>query len=538
MTEKVLQEKLVSREVTNEEAYREKAYSFLKKTMVDKNKENIDRFNRNMKLVRVRSYPLLFVSSDIYYEKREIVEKKVPTRKEISKVIPKVDRSVRAAWDIRGMYTQDDFEYHWSDVKLKDATYICNCGTCGGTGGEECTSCKDGYVECKHCKGHGGATCLACGGTGKTKGCDTCGGKGGKVYNERVGWKQVKFGDDYVTEPVYEKRVETCWVCHGTGNADCFYCDGRGWKECSWCEGSGNLECTECEGYGKKMCADCQGCGNILSETYMQHRYAIESEVEKIADYQLDESIYGQNGMPKAVVSKKEEPVLIYEDDEVLDYIPLNKHFPKCFNYSHDVRKAMQRAKDRLEEQGEKVRIVKYRVAVYQREILEICFSFGKKEYYVQWDEVADNYVINKNPYDDFEEDNFTEFQDAYRQWRWKTFLQMYYEYRDLDWNGDKKFKDEVESYFLALKMMVYIVCLGTVVLTEFLMMLPIIKPLWFKGNGESALATIIAFILSWKVAGKYERFANDNGKVTFGILAGICAGITCLSILLIAVLV
>ena len=44
-------------------------------------------------------------------------------------------------------------------------------------------------------------------------------------------------------EPVYEKRVEVCWVCHGTGNADCFYCDGKG---CPVCKQGGWIELCPC----------------------------------------------------------------------------------------------------------------------------------------------------------------------------------------------------------------------------------------------------------------------------------------------------
>ena len=250
--------------------------------------------------------------------------------------------------------------------------------------------CGGKKTSCSNCRGTGQENCCYCGGTGKSK-CYECGGTG-KVEEAY----QQKLNGDWVT--CYRKK--TCPSCNGLRGELCTRCDGSGKETCYRCHGSGYAICPTCYGRSIVECGVCEGSGRIKIKKGVEMIEHLEITPCILRDYDVGPNIYGGNRFePMPCDPYGDELIVTFTSDEPIEYIPRDDYEPDNKGWQgfyYEMKNLTQIYKEKSRRMAEN-RIHKYRVSVYQREMLEVKFKYKGSENYCHIDVRAGKCIFDKN---------------------------------------------------------------------------------------------------------------------------------------------
>ena len=342
----------------------------------------------DVKILSVRSYPGVTATKELLYEERRECNFVEATREYPDENTLRSSKPVNV-WDFPFITPPGKFKENTTKIPIRDAKgVVCCCYKCEGARMVPC-DCGGKKTSCSNCRGTGQENCCYCGGTGKSK-CYECGGTG-KVEEAY----QQKFGGDWIT--CYRKK--TCPSCNGLRGELCTRCDGSGKETCCRCHGSGYAICPTCYGRSIVECGVCEGSGRIKIKKGVEMIEHLEITSAILRDYDVDPNIYGGNRFePMPCDPYGDELIVKFTSDEPIEYIPRDDYEPDNKGWQgfyYEMKNLTQMYKEKSRRMDN--RIHKYRVSVYQREMLEVKFKYKGNENYCHIDVRAGKCIFDKN---------------------------------------------------------------------------------------------------------------------------------------------
>ena len=179
---------------------------------------------------------------------------------------------------------------------------------------------------------------------------------------------------------------------------------------------SDGLICSKCNGSRRVTCGSCRGGGYFLNQVY------VDLKSDSFTVYDVFDHADTLPGEFTSLVGEPEPSDLDRRIIRVEDTEPINAiHSEKLFA-SGEFRTSylLDELKTKQPEDGD-LHYLNYSVEIRERDILDIFYTFGGKEYRLRADPIKDVIVFEHNPYEEFADSLIEELEDAYQTKHFKT---------------------------------------------------------------------------------------------------------------------
>lgn len=378
--------------VTDIPEYVKIAKDMLQIAFADCKSEQLSERIQNIQIDKIENYPEHYIMYHLFYEKRTIEEECQPTGN-----IYLPDASERKhykneyeKWSVEEKEPVKAFRPRYERMIVPGSSHIENCIRCGARGYTPCT-CGNGYETCSRCGGSGDIQCGTCGGSGKNR-CSTCGGSGRTCETVTT--------YDSKGVPCPQDVYRTCWTCGGSGDVRCSNCGGSGYLTCGRCNGRGNYTCSKCNGTLKITCNTCQGGGHLLNQVVVTS----ETSTFFLYDCLISSGWTGEEhreyttfvGEPEP--SERDRLIIRVEADEPIHTIESEQLFA---NGVFDTDYLLEGVREEIPE-TEDVHYRQHAVEIWERDDLEITYTFGGKQYRMMTDPIKEVVCFEHNPIEDY----------------------------------------------------------------------------------------------------------------------------------------
>lgn len=448
--------------VTDDAFFREQlAQSFVRKALHSDVSEQISELIRNAKVTKVFRQTKVYLMYSGFYEKRTIGEECVPSVKVPGESDHKRFKSEFHQWDFQLPTKIKPFQSAHHKIIVPGSRHINNCTQCGTSGSFPC-SCRNGYetcyscggqgdVHCDSCGGNGYERCYSCGGSGSIR-CNSCGGSGAERCGHCGGRGTVtktitNYNPQNVAETIYVEEscfhcggrgTVTCGSCGGNGSFSCGSCGGRGEQTCSRCGGARYVTCGTCGGRRELICSRCGGstkvtCYSCSGGGYLMDQVYVEQQLDSHGIYDI---LFAEDKLPGKYTASVGDPtpsnedrcVIRVEDDEPIHSITNEKLFEGgSLNIDHILERLMKKIPE-----DENVHYHNFEVEIRERDIFDIFYMFGSREYRLRVDPITETICLERDPCKDYVSSLITEMEKDLAAKRWKNLKQNLAEYDDI----------------------------------------------------------------------------------------------------------
>jgi len=330
---------------------------------------------------------------------------------------------------------------------------------------------------------------------------------------------------------------EICSNCNGYGEFNCNSCGGSGQLCCGTCGGAGRLVCNTCNGTGSIVCRTCNGSLNVTCHScngkgYFAHAVLIEQDYDvdtvlhTLSDYMVDASCYG--GHKFADFERNENDLLIIEQqsDEPISEFAIEKCVPSLCKTPLATESMMKKLQNLVPLDGSK-KLLKYRVQMYQRNVLDVEYEFQGQLYRMIIDDSTGQVLMNKNPYESIAAYALKDIEECCKNAKFKSFFAECEEFCTITDSEDVNYgAKDLKKYKRKMDMKCIPPIVIAAIITRIIISLPIGKfPRWFRVYRDST--RILTLVIGILIAGyfgikNWKKFASDNKVVTYGVLSAI----------------
>lgn len=406
-------------DVSNQQKYRTSAEGRVRELFVSSKSKILEEQFKNVVITKIENLPVTVGILQTQYEQREIYDSCTPSSKISTSSQHRHNSADYSAWDITMKEDPVDIVEEQHIQRVEGTDYLEDCPTCGATGRVHCHNCSNGYETCPTCHGHGNLNCGYCGGRGIVK-CGTCNGIGTTRHVETI-FERDNEGREW---PVNIDVDERCYHCGGSGEETCSNCGGDGIVRCNTCRGSGEIVCTVCGGTTYLTCRTCSGYGYLLHEVMVKQSFRVNSLQTILGSYHLPD----WHRDYKIRTDEKESYKQIAEITEGnnIENIPWQNIFPQ--HYITDIS-IIEKTEKVLEAENYKIsedRPVRQRISVYQKDLLDITYQLGGKEFNLLADLGNGDLYTPDSPFDDIVRVEVDRMEEAVKQEHYHDFYELY----------------------------------------------------------------------------------------------------------------
>lgn len=392
--------------VTKDARYMYLAKQLIEKAFPQSDSERINQQIQGIEIKNIYLQPSAYIMLQGFYEQRAIEEEHLPSGFVPGLSERRHSKGEYPKWDVDLGVQIKPFQSTARKIVIPGSRHIDECGSCGTAGWVAC-SCRDGYETCSSCRGRGDVRCGSCGGSGSEK-CGYC-------YGSGTIWTQETYYDEH-NLPAYRDVAKYCYHCQGSGQITCNTCGGSGSLVCGRCRGTGTLICSKCNGSRRVTCGSCRGGGYFLNQVY------VDLKSDSFTVYDVFDHADTLPGEFTSLVGEPEPSDLDRRIIRVEDTEPINAiHSEKLFASGELDSSYLL---DQLMEQCPEDNDMHYRnfaVEIRERDIVDVFYTFGGKEYRLRADPIKDVIVFEHNPYEEFADSLIEELEDAYQTKHFKT---------------------------------------------------------------------------------------------------------------------
>jgi len=514
-------------DVTGESTHVQQTEDIIKMTFNRGKSERVKKMEQQVKINRIKNNPFTYTISEAFFEDRQIF-----TSREASAYVNSTASYVRSAseydkWSIYCPSPVKEFANEENIITIDDSIFYETCCTCNGGGQVPCTVCRNGKEVCPNCNGYGGWNCGSCGGRGVVQ-CSWCYGSGKTCNNEIVGY-------DKSGVPIRGNVYHTCGNCGGSGNVRCGNCGGGGYITCRTCGGGGDITCRTCHGTQWVTCYSCSGCGGFVNSVRIRQTYGMDGLYTILNGYDVDTNVYGDKKFADFQYDLTADLFLEdFVDVAPIQTIPAERVLSEFTDRPLDVTSDMLQLEQMRQQSGDSKRFLKYKVSVYQRAVCDVEYEFDEKRYNMMYDGTTKQILMDANPYQAVSMNQMNELEQYCKEMKLKSFLDTYDEFASITQFDNVSFSIEnVKKFMQRLEgISVGVGVLGSV-LVQLLFHIPAIREklvaygFWRYVSIVLSLAAAFGFSRLWK------KLAKDDGRITYGIIAGASAVATIIIYLL-----
>lgn len=515
MEKKVYQKQLPVGDVSEQKTYQDIVNGYITSTFNKAKCDALKKKETNIKIRSIYNIPKSYIVSDMFYEQRAIASEHTASGYVEAPATKVHSASEYNMWEVECPPPVKMFAKGSNHVRIKETMYLTDCNTCYTSGQVPC-SCGNGQEYCPSCNGHGAFTCGRCNGYGQHQ-CTNCTGLGYVVREEIVGYE-----GNY---PIYEKIRYTCDVCYGKCNVTCANCNGYGKLTCNTCLGTGLVTCHICNGTARVTCSYCSGFGHFLDCVAVSQVYDTKSITGVISDAPIDTALYGEQTF--RLFDPHSNDYLIYEivSDEPITTVETNEVLSNTFKTPWDLQKEMDSFASDIARSNKTRRKHKYRIRVYQRDILQVEYDFDGHIYYMLIDASTGEILMDKNPYEHVATAMLQDIQEHVKTGKYKTFLKEYDEFVSITgFNNVAYNEDNIKPLMKKLSLRFTLLPIAIAGIVQALMIVIPYSP--------EALLTplaIFAFMLPALLAGfgisrLWKKLSVDNKLLMYVLMCGLPA--------------
>ena len=458
---------------------------------------------QSIEIKKIHSKPITYINSEIFYEKRSIYSKCVPSYATYSDSDYRHSPSEYDMWEINCPSPKDLFIQAKNTVQIAGSRHVYDCNCCYASGKIDC-NCNNGQENCPNCNGYGGWNCGTCGGNGEHD-CSYCRGLGYTIRSEIVGYENNN-------TPIWDDVRYRCGNCGGSGSVRCGNCGGSGYITCGKCNGRRYITCRKCGGSTKITCTNCTGMGHFLDSINIDQSFDTSQILSIICDLTIDTTIYGAQKFHTFDRHKNDFFICEFINDNVITHIPTEDCLSNQFQTSYDTSSDMNQLKNTLASHSQDTHIRNYRIRVYQQQILEAEYEFEGLTYHLLYNVSTQETIMDKNPYETVAASMIHELKKLAEEEHYKTFLSTYKEFLEItDFDNVSYGEKSIKYYMKKLSIRSGIICVLAGLITQFIACLFSIFSIW---RFLFAIACSIGISSLWKSA------ANDKKEIHYAILS------------------
>ncbi len=509
-------------DVTEQEGYQDLVTGHVRRIFSKGVSEKIRNKEKDVIIKRIVNSPYTYVAAETFFEKRNIINCCEPnnTLKATAERIR--DKSEYNPWEIDCAEPKQLFGSEQYDILIGDSVYVEECTTCSTRGlvSCECTYSSNragaGREICFDCNGYGEFNCNNCGGSGVVQ-CGWCYGSGKLIKNEIIGYDDNNL-------PIWGDKEYACTNCGGHGQLRCGTCGGSGRLMCNTCNGTGSIVCRKCNGIKEVTCHSCNGMGYFAHAVVIEQDYDVDTVIHTLNDYGVEPSAYG--GQKFADFERNENDTLIVEQqsDTPIPEFAIEKYVPNLCKTPLATEGMMKKLQEMVPIDGSK-KVLKYRVQMYQRNVLDVEYEFQGQPYRMIVDDSTGQVLMNKNPYESIAEDALKDIEECCKNAKFKSFLAECEEFCTITDSEDVHYgAEDLKKYKRKMDMKCIPPIVIAAIITRIIISLPIGKfPRWFRVYRDST--RILTLVIGILIAGyfgikNWKKFASDNKVVTYGVLS------------------
>lgn len=203
----------------------------------------------------------------------------------------------------------------------------------------------------------------------------------------------------------------------------------------------GTLICSKCNGTRRVTCDSCRGGGYFLEQVYID----LNADSNSIYDVFDDaDTLPGDftSYVGKAEPSDRDRCIIRIEDTEPIRSI----HSEEMFTSGElDVSYLLDQLMEQCPEDDD-LHYRNFAVEIRERDIIDVFYTFGDKEYRLRTDPIKEVTVFEHNPYEEFADSLIEELEEAYQTKHFKTLKKGMDDYEAARTDSEKPADERVEK--------------------------------------------------------------------------------------------